>query len=163
MIMKHIFHNQARRRGAVVPLFALLVVPLMGMLAFSIDLGYIALVATDLQTAADAAALAGAEKLQGYYVQYTLPGNQGYQNSILSAATGTGTGSPKATAKAFASYNKAGNVSISVPDNDVSFGFTDAQGTYYSNYSLYNGGFPNTISVITRRDNTANSPVSLFF
>ena len=55
--MRHIFHNQARRRGAVVPLFALLVVPLMGMLAFSIDLGYIALVATDLQTAADSAAL----------------------------------------------------------------------------------------------------------
>jgi uncharacterized membrane protein len=40
----------------------------MGMLSFSIDLGYIALVKTDLQTAADAAALAGAEKLQQLYV-----------------------------------------------------------------------------------------------
>src|SRR5439155_18755865 len=107
--MMHLPSYETRRRGAIVPLFTILLIPLMGMLAFSIDLGYIALVATDLQTAADAAALAGAEKLQGYYVQYTLPGNQGYQNSILSAATGTGTGSPKATAKAFASYNKAGN------------------------------------------------------
>src|SRR5207249_4652232 len=100
-IMRHIFHNQARRRGAVVPLFALLVVPLMGMLAFSIDLGYIALVATDLQTAADSAALAGAEQMQQYYVQYTLPG-QSHQQSILSAATGSGAGGPMATAQTFA-------------------------------------------------------------
>jgi len=35
------------RRGTIVPLFALLL-PLMGMLAFAIDVGYIALIRTDL-------------------------------------------------------------------------------------------------------------------
>ena len=56
--MMHLPSYETRRRGAVVPLFTILLIPLLGMLAFSIDLGYIALVAADLQTVADAAALA---------------------------------------------------------------------------------------------------------
>src|SRR5215472_14478255 len=100
-----------RRRGATIPLFAILCVPLLGMLAFSIDVGYIALVKTDLQTAADAAALAGAEKLQTLYVNYQtagLPGSQQSQGQILTTAT-TNTGtwdSPIYTAEQFASFNK---------------------------------------------------------
>jgi Flp pilus assembly protein TadG len=54
--MHHCPSHDTRRRGATIPLFAILLVPLMGMLAFSIDIGWIALVKTDLQTAADAAA-----------------------------------------------------------------------------------------------------------
>ena len=100
--MVRILDNKARRPGAVIPLFAILLIPLLGMLAFAIDIGYIALVRTDLQTAADAAALAGAEKLQSLYVQYTLPG-QAYQATLLSTATGNTAGSPKDTAKNFAS------------------------------------------------------------
>src|SRR6266481_341890 len=107
--MRHFLHKEARRRGAVIPLFAILLIPLLGMLAFSIDIGYIAWVRTDLQTAADAAALAGAEKLQALYVQYTMPG-QTSQNAILNNAVTNTSGSPMATAEAFASYNKAGNV-----------------------------------------------------
>jgi hypothetical protein len=56
-------------------------------------------------------------------------------------------------------HNKAGNVPITLLDQDITFGFTDAQGTYQSNYS----GFPNTISITARRDQLANSPLSLFF
>jgi uncharacterized membrane protein len=103
--MMHLPCYQTRRRGAVAPLFAILLIPLLGMLAFSIDLGYIALVATDLQTAADAAALAGAEKLQELYVQYTMPG-QPSRNSILTRATTNTPGSPMATAEAFARANR---------------------------------------------------------
>src|SRR6516164_3250285 len=104
-------HKKNRRPGATVPLFAILLVPLLGMLAFSIDIGYMVLVRTDLQTAADAAALAGAEKLQQLYVQYTLPG-QTSQTSILNKAT-TNTGTqdcPMYAAELIANYNKAGNV-----------------------------------------------------
>src|SRR5262249_21711494 len=102
--------------------------------------------------------LAGAEKLQDLYVQYTLPG-QTYQPTILATVTSSSTDSPKDTAKRFARYNKAGNVPIALLDQDITFGFTDAHGTYHSNYS----GFPNTISVIARRDQLANSPLALFF
>src|SRR5438128_1925132 len=83
------------------------------------------------QSAADAAALAGAEKLQELYVQYTLP-DQLYQSAILTTATTNVAGSPMDTAEKFASYNKAGNVSISVRDQDVTFGFVDANGAYHS-------------------------------
>src|SRR6266566_4670472 len=151
--MRHFLHHDTRRRGAIIPLFAILLIPLMGMLAFSIDVGWIALVKTDLQTAADAAALAGAEKLQALYVNYQtagLPGSQLSKGSILTTAT-TNTGtwdSPMYTAEKFASYNKAGNVSIYVRDEDVSFSFNDGSGNFYQNYWAVGlaGGFPNSIS-----------------
>jgi Flp pilus assembly protein TadG len=155
---------QMRRRAATLPLFALLVIPLLGMLAFSIDVGWIVLVGAQLQTAADAAALAGAEKLQQLYVQYTLP-NQTATNAIFTTATTNTPGSPMAAANKIASYNKVGNVSITVPDEDVSFSFLDATGIFHKNYrgEGLNGGFPNSITVIARRDRFANSPLSLFF
>jgi Flp pilus assembly protein TadG len=149
---------KSHRRGAIVPLFALLLVPLLAMLAFSIDAGYMVLVKTDLQNTADAAALAGAEKLQDLYVQYYTPGLL-TQQSILGIAIGNTTGSPKATAQRFSSLNKAGNVSITLLDGDVRFGFTDARG----NFTCPCLAFPNTIEVTVRRDNTANAPVGLFF
>jgi Flp pilus assembly protein TadG len=164
--MTRFLQNGTRRPGAVVPLFALLLVPLMGMLAFSIDVGWITLVKTDLQTAADAAALAGAEKLQALYVQYFLPGQQN-QNAILATATtNTGTSDcPMYTAEQFAQYNKAGNVSITVRDQDVTFSFMDSNGNFLQNYwaNGLTGGFPNSITVTTRRDRIKNTPLSLFF
>jgi Flp pilus assembly protein TadG len=160
--------NQLRRRGAIAPLMAVLMLPLLGMLAFSIDVGYIVLVQTDLQNAADAAALAGAERLQGLYVQYYSPGLTATQQSaVLTQATtnvapntSTGApGSPMYTAEQFSNYNKAGGVYISVLDSDVTFGYMGASGSYSTSYTA----FPNTISVTTRRDGNANTPLSLFF
>jgi Flp pilus assembly protein TadG len=139
-------------------LFAILLIPILAMLAFSIDAGYMVLVRTDLQSTADSAALAGAEKLQELYVQYNMPG-QLIQSTILATATGNTTGSPMATAEKFAHLNKAGNVNITLLDRDVHFGFTDANGNYTYPYV----GFPNTIEVTVRRDETANTPLQLFF
>src|SRR5205807_8708037 len=154
----NLIRTKSHRRGAIVPLFALLLVPLLAMLAFSIDAGYMVLVRTDLQNTADAAALAGAEKLQALYVQYNTPGVL-TQATILATATGGTTDSPKATAQRFSSLNKAGNVSITLLDGDVQFGFTDANGHFH----LHGNNFPNTIEVVVRRDETANQPVGLFF
>jgi Flp pilus assembly protein TadG len=155
--------KSARRRGAVAPLCALLIVPLLGMCAYSIDVGYIIVCHTDLQNAADAAAMAGAERLQELYVLYLSPGAD--QNAILTQATtnvgpsGSTPGSPMYTAEQFAYYNVAGGVSIQVPDSDVVFGVTDSSGNFSTTYT----GFPNTIQVTTRRDDTANTPLPLFF
>jgi Flp pilus assembly protein TadG len=137
-------------------------VPLLAMLAFSIDIGYIVSVNGQLQTAADAAALAGAEKLQELYVEYTLPG-QTNQNAILTTTTTNVARSPTEAVEKIAHCNKAGNVSVTVRDEDVSFGFTDAQGNYNASYKNYNSGFPNSVRVIARRDRFANNPLSLFF
>ena len=95
-------------------------------------------------------------------MQYTLPG-QVDSEGILTRATSNTPNSPMATAEAFSSYNKAGNVAITMRDGDISFGFTAADGSYHSNYGSYNSGFPNSITVVARRDDIINSPVTLFF
>jgi hypothetical protein len=63
------------------------------------------------------------------------------------------------TAEHIAGLNKAGGVFLTVPDADVTFGYKDQNGN-----SLPLGtNFPNTITVVTRRDTTANNPIDLFF
>ena len=52
--------NSRPRRGAVLPFMALMVVPLLAMLAFCVDLAWIVKTQAELQNVADAAALAGA-------------------------------------------------------------------------------------------------------
>src|SRR5207302_7701348 len=156
----HCHTNTNRRRGAMIPLFAVLLIPLLAMLAFSIDAGWMVLTRTDLQNTADAAALAGAEKLQEMWVQYYSPGQVSQSIILTQAVTNSGPSSPMATAEKFSALNKAGNVNITLPDQDVTFGFTDAQGNYTSPYLL---GFPNTIQVVVRRDDVANGPLNLFF
>lgn len=147
------------------PLVALLIIPFMGMLAFSVDIGYVLVVKSDLQNAADAAALAGAQKLQDLYVQYNLPNQTNKLQILLTATTNDGTSScPTYTAEKFAKYNKAGGVYLNVPDSDVEIGFTDAGGNYSA---LLGTNFPNTITVTTRRQgssgSTTNGGVGLFF
>jgi Flp pilus assembly protein TadG len=148
------------RPGAVAPLAALLMIPLLGMLAFSIDLSYAATVRSDLQSAADAAALAGASNMQQSFVQYNYPTiTSTQQSSIVSTVTGTSSGSPTKIAESTAASNKAGGVSITVPDADVTFGYTNTSGSYSSTYSA----FPNTIQVVTRRDSNQNGSLAFFF
>src|SRR5207253_8247167 len=156
----HCHTNTHRRRGAMIPLFAVLLIPLLAMLAFSIDAGWMVLTRTDLQNTADAAALAGAERLQEMWVQYYSPGQPAQATILTDALTNSGPDSPMGTAEKFAVLNKAGGVNITLLDRDVTFGFTDAQGNYTSPYL---GGFPNTIQVIVRRDGVANGPLGLFF
>jgi Flp pilus assembly protein TadG len=154
----------AARKGVLIPLTAFLIVVILGMCAFSVDVGYMVVVQSELQNAADAAALAGAEQLQPLFVQYYSPG-QTNQAGILTQATtniapsGTNPGSPMYAAEQFALFNMAGGVYVSVPDSDVSFGYTDANGNFTTEYT----GFPNTVSVTTRRDETANGSLPLFF
>ncbi len=54
-----------RRRGTVLPLFALALMGLMGVIALAIDIGLIAVARTQAQNAADIAALTGARLLNG--------------------------------------------------------------------------------------------------
>jgi Flp pilus assembly protein TadG len=159
------YSNSSPRRGAIAVLVAVLLIPLLAMMAFSVDIGYILVVKSDLQNAADSAALAGAEQLQNLYVLYTLPG-QTQQSQIMTKAT-TNTGAsdcPTFVAEQFAHYNIAGRVAINVPDSDVVMGYTDVNGNYSA---TLNGHFPNTIDVTTRRQGDPGSPTNgslqLFF
>jgi hypothetical protein len=151
-----------KRRAAVAPMAALLMALLVGMLAFSIDIGYICSVQAELQDAADAAALAGAQQLQNFFVAYYSPGQTQQQQIYLQITTDTTNPiSPIPTAQRYAAYNQAGGVYIQVPATDISFSYYD--GATFSAPSYSNNLFPNTITVITRRDNIANGPLPLFF
>src|SRR5436190_20070435 len=71
--MKFNASAKSKRAGAIAPLAALLIIPLVAMVAFAVDLGYIIQVRTDLQNTADAAALAGAQQSMEPYVHWVEP------------------------------------------------------------------------------------------
>ncbi|MEN6449672.1 MAG: VWA domain-containing protein [Thermoguttaceae bacterium] len=94
--------QQRRRRGVMAVLAALLMTVLFAMVAMAIDLGYIALAKTQLQTAADSAALAAA------------------------GASGLDGNGMKAVAQAFASYHQVAGRPIQLNAADVELGSWDA-------------------------------------
>jgi Flp pilus assembly protein TadG len=149
--------NRDARTAAIAPLTAVLLIPLLAMAAFAVDIGWISLTQSDLQNAADSAALAAASQLTNGFVSYNLPGQSAVnQNSILN----TSEAAARTYAKNFAGYNRAGNVTLTtLPNADVEFGSTDASG----NYTTPAVGYPNTVKVTVRRDATANGPLRLFF
>jgi Flp pilus assembly protein TadG len=162
-------HHQTlplRRRGAIAPLTAVLLIPLLGMVAFAVDLAWITHTQNDLQSAADAAALAGAAQLPDNFDAYYMASQNGQsiysQSATQSAILTTAQNNAKSCAKQYAGYNAAGDVSsLALADADVEFGYTDASGNYTPQPAYT--GYPNTVKVILRRDNTANGPLGLFF
>jgi Flp pilus assembly protein TadG len=151
-----------RRRGAIAPLTAIFLAVLVGLMAFAIDLGYAASVQAQLQNAADAAALAGAERLQNLYVQYYAPG-QTQQTQIFNLATAdtSDPNGPIRTAQRFSTANVAGGVNLQLLTSDISFSYYDGKNPFVP--AQFPATFPNTITVAVRRDSTANGSLSLFF
>lgn len=148
-----------RRTGAIAPLTAILMIPLMGMVAFAIDLAWIAHTHNQLQAAADAAALAGATQLTDDYVNYYLPKlSTDQKKSILAAAKVKA----KASAITYAGYNRAAETtSLRLLDADIEFGDTSASGTFTPESG--SSAYPNSVKVVLRRDGSANGSLGLFF
>jgi hypothetical protein len=128
-------------------LVALLMVPLVAMIALAIDLGYIALTRTQLQAAADSAALAAATEVVTNY-----PPNQ--QDPSRTAA------------QRLAEANRAGDRQVRLdPDADVELGYWDANTREFLAPRLGDANLKvNAVRVRTHRDATnANGPLPLFF
>lgn len=151
--------STSNRKGAIAPLTAVLLIPLVAMLAFAVDIGYITHTHNELQAAADAAALAGANALCDDFVRYHLPG---LSSSTKTTIRNTATTAAKTAAKNYASYNAAADVAaLSLLDADIELGFTATNGTCTSLDSY--SGYPNTVKVVLRRDTSANGALGLFF
>ncbi|HEX2473555.1 MAG TPA: Tad domain-containing protein, partial [Lacipirellulaceae bacterium] len=101
------------RRGAILVLAAVLMVTLLGIVAFAVDYGHLLKVRTDLQRSADASALAA--------VQDLIRKSNGTQDVAKA----------RETARTYARDNLA-NQSIQVPDGDIEIGRYNPQ-TIYSN------------------------------
>lgn len=157
--------KQQPRRGVMAPLAAVLMVFLVGMVAFTVDVGWMVLAQTELQNVSDSAALSGAYPLMEQYVNYALATDAGTKTTILNNAMALARSKAKelANANKFAFRgNKAGEKkNYSLDDADIEFGYLDKNNNYqsYSQYSVY----PNTIKVLVRRDTKANGSLGLFF
>lgn len=130
------------RRGAVAVLAALLIIPLVAMVAFAVDYGYLLKVRTDLQRAADAAALAATQDL--------APNELGGQD--LEAV--------RARAREYTTENLG--QSFAVLDSDIEIGRYNPA-TIYWYVTLLDDGIFDTVRVRLRHDTQVNSPVGLFF
>src|SRR5262245_37517727 len=113
------------RRGAIMVLAAILMTSLIGLIAFSVDYGYLLKVRTDLQRSADASALAA--------VQDLIRKPDGSQD--LDKA--------RATVRNYVGEN-LDDSSFQVASADIEIGRYDPQ-SIYSNVSLLNNGTLDTV------------------
>lgn len=123
------------RRAAIAVLAALFLIVMTGMVAMAVDLGYIYLVRTQLQAAADAAAIAGATALSHSYEEV-------YAN-----------------AERYARLNHAAGQPVQLRPQDVELGIWD---TATRTFTPQAGG-GNAVRVTARRDATSGGEVALFF
>ncbi len=124
----------AIRKGNIVVLAGFLMTATAGMLAFSIDSGYMLVVKSQLQAAADSAAMAGASVMGSTQLD------------------------PVATAKTYAAYHKAGGVPVTLQSSDIEYGTWDIAAQTFTKTNMVS----NAIRVTTRRDNSTGGN-NLFF
>ena len=124
-----------RRRGVALMFITIMLVVLLGMVAMAVDIGYVVLTRTQLQVAADAAALAGAAYM-------------GQSREAVVAA-----------ARKFAAYHTAAGKPVELADSDVEFG------TWNSGTRVFTptGILGNAIRVTARRDAAHGGSPGLFF
>lgn len=102
---RRIERRRARQRGAVAVLLAIAMFALIGLLGIVVDLGHVGIRKTELQNAADAAALAGVRQLNG-------------QASGVDAAVAA------AIAAAAANASDFGKTAVAIADAQIAFGAT---------------------------------------
>ena len=142
-----------QRGGAVVVLMALIMVILVAITALAIDVGYMYRVQAELQNAADAAALAGAQATLKPLIKNNS-GNYHLAPKIITAAS--------QRARQYAGYHRAGGVNLNLLDEDVVLGYQATPGS--SSLTAWANGdpAPNCVQVTTRRDTRCNGSLPLF-
>jgi Flp pilus assembly protein TadG len=136
--------RSSSRRGVVAVKVAVLLIPITAFTALAVDCGYLLKVRTDLQSAADAAALAAVREL--------VPESGGAQD----------TNAARDTARTYGQDNMGGSSSFTINDADIEIGRYDPS-TIYSDVSLLSSGTFDAVRVTVRRDDSANSAVQLYF
>jgi Flp pilus assembly protein TadG len=125
---------------------------LLAMAAATIDIGHALVAKNELQNSADAGALAGARALGILYEGMTPAAMGSYQLSGGDAAT------IKTAVQTTAVLNVAAGVNITVNAGDVQIGLWNSATRTFTPTVIQ----PRSVRVITRRDGTANGPISTF-
>ena len=139
-------------RGVAAVMVALTMTILLAMAAATIDIGHALVARNELQNSADAGALAGARALGILYEGMTPAAMGTYQLSGGDAAT------IRTAVQTTAVLNAAAGVNVTVNAGDVQIGlWNSATRTMTPTVNQ-----PRSVRVITRRDGTANGPISTF-
>lgn len=143
--------HENNRKGAILVLAAFLMVMFFAFIAFSIDLGYLGLVRTDLQRAADSAAIASAWDI--------VEGNSSLGKTSVYATDAKA----RATAADYVTQNAAANLTTTLAADDIVIGrlasTADGKWTVQEN----SAGPANAVRVRIRRTTEQNGEVPLFF
>lgn len=139
-MVKQIKSGSNHRKGAVVVLAACSLVMVMAFLAFSIDLGHIVVTQSELQNAADSAALSGARALL------------------------TGRDAAIRSAQYWASkQSAAGQAVTTIATEDVQLGLWDDNAASFTVLPIDSGESPNAVRVTCRRQASRGNELKLFF
>jgi Flp pilus assembly protein TadG len=125
------------RRGIIAVLSAVMFIIMLALVAFAVDVGYMGMVKTQLQTAADAAALAAA----------------GCSNMSADGLT--------KVAQGFAQYHTVAGRKVVLNTSDVQFGSWDTTAGTFS--ALPSGQMGNAIKVTVKVDPNHGGSAGLFF
>jgi len=150
---KAFFTAHRSQSGAVAILVALLMIVFLGIAALALDVGYLYVVRTELQNAADAAALAGAGRLYPRSIT----------GAVISVVPPEWGSAEAAAAYPQAPANQAGGVTLT--DYDVQTGYWNlVSGTLISPLSTQGPQDAPAVRVTVRKTGGLNSgPVHLFF
>jgi Flp pilus assembly protein TadG len=148
--------RQKSRRGTISILAAVLTIVLIGMVAFSVDVGYVLTAKEEMQRTADAAALATC-----WEFGKKLSEGQSATDAANSART---------TAIEYALYNAVTNTPMSVSPNsandangDVVFGYVADLGAGADSFQTGDANLYNAVRVRVRKDSSLNGEVPYFF
>jgi hypothetical protein len=132
-----------RERGAVAVLVAVMIVILIGFAALVIDMGRMYRTRAELQTAADSAALAGAQHLD---------------------RTPEGIARARVAVHQYAGQNRALGDDVAIADGDIQFGHWDLENeTFTPLPDTGSASAINAVRVVDRRTEGSGNPVPLFF
>ncbi len=125
------------RRGVIAVFTAFLMVLMLGMVAFAVDVGYMMVVQSQLQIAADSAAIAASELL------------------------GSTTTDPVSEAQNIAKLHYAGGTPVNLTTSDIVYGTWDS--TKQPSFNQTSGGSRgNAVQITARRDNSTGSNNTFF-
>ena len=144
------------RRGAITVLAALLSIVLIGMVAFSVDIGYVLTAKEELQRTADASALAACWE----YGQRLSDGNSSPDSASYA----------RATAANYAALNPVTRNPMSVdtnpsndPGGDIVFGYIADFKNSQSEFQTGNQAVYNAVRIRLHKNTTINGEVPYFF
>jgi Flp pilus assembly protein TadG len=146
--MRSIHVNQ-RRAGNVLLFTLFMMIGMLGIIALSVDLGYLKMVGTELQRSADSAAIAAAAKL---IEEQALPGQ-----------TSASFTESRSTAEQFAGLNRVATEAPNLATEDVAIGQLSYPFGTAGELNLATPRAYNAVRVRIRRVNAQNGEVNLFF